>query len=211
MSDHRTAPAQARQLFLADGMGTALLAVACLAILVGIVHAMMPQPVVAIGDYLAFHHVAEILAVAVAAMIFGVGWHAAKARAPAFLMVLSVAFLAVGLLDAAHLLSYAGMPHFVTPSGAEKAINFWLAARITAAAALLAAVLMPRVPVNPGLRYAALAAALAWVAAVYWVVLYRAEWLPATFVAGQGLTPFKIGVEYFVVGLYPWPPSASWP
>ena len=183
-------------------MGTALLAVACLAILVGIVHAMMPQPVVAIGDYLAFHHVAEILAVAVAAMIFGVGWHAAKARAPAFLMVLSVAFLAVGLLDAAHLLSYAGMPHFVTPSGAEKAINFWLAARITAAAALLAAVLMPRVPVNPGLRYAALAAALAWVAAVYWVVLYRAEWLPATFVAGQGLTPFKIGVEYFVVGLY---------
>ncbi|OJW95062.1 EAL domain-containing protein [Thiobacillus sp. 65-1402] len=183
-------------------MGTALLAIACLAILFGIVHAMMPQPAVHIGDYLAFHNVAEILAVVVAAMIFGVGWHAAKARGPAFPMVLSAAFLAVGLLDAAHLLSYAGMPHFVTPSGAEKAINFWLAARITAAVALLAAVLMPRVPVNPGMRYAALAAALAWVAAVYWVALYRAEWLPATFVAGQGLTPFKIGVEYFVVGLH---------
>lgn len=202
MSDCRAAPAQARQLFLADGVGTALLAIACLAILFGIVHAMMPQPAVHIGDYLAFHNVAEILAVVVAAMIFGVGWHAAKARGPAFLMLLSVAFLAVGLLDAAHLLSYAGMPHFVTPSGAEKAISFWLAARITAAAALLAAVLMPRVSVNSGLRYAALAAALAWVAAVYWVALYRAEWLPATFVAGQGLTPFKIGVEYFVVGLH---------
>ena len=183
-------------------MGTALFAIACLAILFGIVHAMMPQPAVHIGDYLAFHNVTEILAVVVAAMIFGVGWHAAKERGPAFAMVLSVAFLAVGLLDAAHLLSYAGMPHFVTPSGAEKAINFWLAARVTAAVALLAAVLVPQVPVNPGLRYAALAAALAWVAAVYWAALYRAEWLPATFVAGQGLTPFKIGVEYFVVGLH---------
>jgi len=182
-------------------MDNALVAVACLAILFGIVHTMMPQPAMYIGDYLAFHNVAEILAVAVAAMIFGVGWHAAKARGPAFPMLLSVAFLAVGLLDAAHLLSYAGMPHFITPSGAEKAINFWLAARITAAVALLAAVLLPRVSVNPGLRYAVLAAALAWVAAVYWVALYQAEWLPATFVAGQGLTPFRIGVEYFVVGL----------
>ena len=132
MSDCQAAPAQARQLFLVNGIDNALVAVACLAILFGIVHTMMPQPAMYIGDYLAFHNVAEILAVAVAAMIFGVGWHAAKARGPAFPMLLSVAFLAVGLLDAAHLLSYAGMPHFITPSGAEKAINFWLAARITA-------------------------------------------------------------------------------
>lgn len=201
MSDCQSAPAKTRQLFLSNGMGTAMLVIACLAILSGIPHAMLPQPVM-LEDYLAFHNMVEILAVVVAAMIFGVGWHAAKARGPAFLIVLSVAFLAVGLLDVAHLLSYAGMPHFVTPSGAEKAINFWLAARITAAVALLAAVLMPRVSVNSGLRYAALAAALAWVGAVYWVVIYQTEWLPATFIPGQGLTPFKIGVEYFIVGLH---------
>jgi diguanylate cyclase (GGDEF)-like protein/PAS domain S-box-containing protein len=182
-------------------MGTVLFAIVCLAIPFVIPYAAMPQSVVHVEDYLAFHSVVEILAVVVAAMIFGVGWHAAKVHGPAFPMLLSVAFLAVGLLDAAHLLSYAGMPHFVTPSGVEKAINFWLAARITAAVALLAAVLMPRVSANSSLRYVALAAALAWVAAVYWVVMYRAEWLPSTFVAGQWLTPFNIGVEYFVVGL----------
>jgi len=183
-------------------MGTAMFVIACLAILSGIPHAMLPQPMVPIEDYPVFHSMVEILAVVVAAMIFGVGWHAAKARGPAFLTLLSVAFLAVCLLDVAHLLSYAGMPDFITPSGAEKAINFWLAARITAAVALLAAVLMPRMSVNSSLRYAALAAALAWVGAVYWVVIYQTEWLPATFIPGQGLTPFKIGVEYFIVGLH---------
>lgn len=202
MSDCQTAPIKTRQLFLSGGMGTAVFVIACLAILLGTLHARMPQAVVHIEDYLAFHSMVEILAVVVAAMIFGIGWHAAKARGPAFLTLLSVSFLAVGLLDVAHLLSYAGMPEFVTPSGAEKAINFWLAARISAAVALLAAVLMPRISVNAGLRYAALAAALAWVAAVYWVVMYQAEWLPATFMPAQGLTPFKIGVEYFVIGLH---------
>lgn len=183
-------------------MGAAIFVIACLAVLLGILHARMPQALAHIEGYLAFHNMVEILAVVVAGMIFGIGWHTAKAHGPTFLTLLSVAFLAVGLLDVAHLLSYAGMPDFVTPSGAEKAINFWLAARITAAVALLAAVIMPRISMNSGLRHAALVAALAWVAAVYWIVIYRAEWLPATFVPAQGLTPFKIGVEYFVIGLH---------
>ena len=44
-------------------------------------------------------------------------------------IILASAFLAVGLLDVAHTLSYPGMPDFVTPGNTEKAIFFWLAAR----------------------------------------------------------------------------------
>lgn len=181
----------------AGGMGMSLGAAAGLAILL-----LIPaESAVPIQDYVVFHSIAEILAVAVAAMIFGVGWHAARERESAFLVLVSTGFLAVALLDIAHLLSYKGMPDFVSPSGPEKAINFWLAARLSAAVALLGAVLAPRLAEFPRRRHAALAAALAWTCAVYWAVLHRPEWLPATFIPGQGLTPFKIGAEYFIIAL----------
>lgn len=58
-------------------------------------------------------------------------------------MILGVGFLAVGLIDLAHTLSFAGMPDLVTPSSPEKAINFWLAGRFVAAGVLLAVALSP--------------------------------------------------------------------
>jgi len=190
-----------RRLRLPEGMGTVLAVVAFCAVLLAAMRALMPlMEAVSIEDYLAFHGVVEVLAVAIAAMIFGVGWHAARENGSTFLVLLSVTFLSVGLLDLAHLLSYAGMPHFITPSGPEKAINFWLAARITAAVALLGAVLVHRLPARRNLRYKALAAALAWTATVYGILLYRPEWIPATFVPGQGLTAFKVGAEYAIIG-----------
>ncbi len=154
------------------------------------------------SNYLVFHIAVEAVAVAVAAMIFGVGWHAAGERGSFFLMVLSSSFLAVGLLDLGHLLSFPGMPVFVTPSGVEKGIGFWLAARFTAGVALFAAVALPPSRADQAWRYLALALALCWTGFVYWLVLAHPDWLPATFIAGQGLTPFKIGAEYFIIGLY---------
>ncbi len=157
--------------------------------------------VVSIDGYLSFHTTVEILAVMVAGMIFGVGWHASDGRRSVSLILLSTSFLAVGLLDIAHLLSYAGMPDLVTPSGPEKAINFWLAARVTAAGTLLMTVSLPQLNFHRHIRYLALLAALAWTAMVYWIALFHPEWIPATFVPGQGLTPIKIAAEYFIIAL----------
>lgn len=153
-------------------------------------------------DYLTFHIAVEAVAIAVAAMIFGVGWHAAGERGSFFLMMLSSAFLAVGLLDLAHLLSFPGMPPFFTASGVEKGIDFWLAARFTAGAALLIAVALPPWQTAQSWRYLALALALCWTGLVYWLVLAHEDWLPATFVAGQGLTSFKISAEYLIITLH---------
>ena len=54
------------------------------------------------------------------------------------MLAIGCGLLAVGLVDLAHLLSYKGMPDFVTEAHPEKAINFWLVARYLAAATLLA-------------------------------------------------------------------------
>lgn len=148
------------------------------------------------------HSIAEIFAVVVAMLIFGVGWNNYGKECPGNIVILACAFLAVGLLDLAHLLSYRGMPDFITPSGVEKGINFWLSARYVAAIALCTVAFRSWRPFSdPASRYALLAGALGVSGLVYWLGLYHQAWWPRTFIDGHGLTPLKIGAEYLLVAI----------
>jgi PAS domain S-box-containing protein len=152
------------------------------------------------APYLAVHTLLETFAVVVSAIIFGVGWNAGTGRRTANVVVLACAFLAVALLDVAHFLSYAGMPELVTPAGPEKAIDFWLAARLAAVLGMLVVTLRSwQTPIAAPAAYGWLAGALAYVALVVWLVLVHPDWLPRTFVPGSGLTGFKIVAEWLVV------------
>lgn len=156
-----------------------------------------------LSRFLPLHSFIETFAIVVAMLVFGIGWNAYSVERPIGIVLLSCAFLAVGLLDFAHMLSYAGMPDFVTPSGPQKAIDFWLAARFLAAVALLSAALLPWKPFSfKWMRYALLAVSLGFTLLVYWVILFHESALPATFIAGKGLTPFKIGSEYLIVFIH---------
>ena len=148
------------------------------------------------------HTVAELIAVAVALMVFAVCWHTDAAERSGSAMLIGCGFLAVGLIDLAHLLSYRGMPDFVTPAHPEKAINFWLAARYLAAATLLAVAWRDWPPLQGrGRRHAMLGAAITLPLLVAWLQLYHPGLWPRTFVDGQGLTVFKIGAEYLLIAL----------
>ncbi|GAB2889046.1 hypothetical protein GCM10027046_16880 [Uliginosibacterium flavum] len=152
--------------------------------------------------YLAIHNLLEFLSMAVSAMVFAIaltlGRHAGN-RQP---IVLGCGFLAVCLIDFAHTLSFAGMPALITPSGPEKAINFWLAGRYVAALTLLWAALVQTGNWSAALRRTLISAALLLVALVWWACFFGAASLPRTFIAGQGLTPLKIHAEYLVAALY---------
>ncbi|HUH58614.1 MAG TPA: EAL domain-containing protein [Candidimonas sp.] len=155
------------------------------------------------ATYLAVHTAMEIFAVIVAAMIFSVGWHSFNGDMPRSIVILSSAFLGVALLDLGHLLSVSGMPDFITPSSVQKGIEFWLAARFLAAAALVTVALLPRFRSETLRRPStSIAAVLTITAIVYWLVLFQPGTLPATFVEGQGLTQFKVAVEYLLTVMY---------
>ena len=179
-----------------------------LALLSGLVAvAWLPAPDVARGlaGYAPLHTALETLAISVAAMIFGISWVTQKYRANRRALVLGVTFLGVALLDLSHTLSYADMPAFVTPSGAEKAINFWLVARSLAAMGLLWIAVWPdggRWTADRRARWLGLGGVLLLVALVHWVLLAHPEVLPRTFVPGQGLTPFKLAFEYGLIVAY---------
>jgi PAS domain S-box-containing protein len=154
------------------------------------------------AHYLPLHMALEFAAMAVSAMVFTLAWNLRHQPNNSHIMLLGAGFVAVGLIDFAHMLSYPGMPGIVTPGSTEKAINFWLAARYVAAAVFLGAALLPivRWPVAGFVCATLGAATLAGV--VWWLELRHGDWLPHTFLPGQGLTAFKVGAEYLLGLLY---------
>lgn len=150
--------------------------------------------------YLPLHTSLEVIAVVIAALIFAVIREQALVQMTLRGAVIACAFFAVFWLDLAHLLSYKGMPAYFTVNDAEKAVNFWLAARVIAAAALCF-VALPLANQSTGLTQYYLMLLTASVVVLllhYWFILHP-DTVPRTYIAGVGLTPVKIGIEYGVM------------
>jgi diguanylate cyclase (GGDEF)-like protein/PAS domain S-box-containing protein len=155
-----------------------------------------------LANYLPFHMLMETVAVAIASMIFVLGWHARQDFRTYRTTILACAFLGVALLDFTHMLSFQGMPNMVGPADPEKAINFWLMARLFAAVGLLITAYLPIQKIPHHTRWLILSATLVSLIFLHWLLLFQAHLLPATFNADTGLTPFKITCEYVLILLY---------
>jgi len=155
-----------------------------------------------IEDYVPLHTLLEMVSVVIAVLVFASGWNAYSRALPRHAVILACAFLGVALLDFSHAMSFTGMPHFITASSPQKSISFWLAARLLAALALFAVAILPaEKSLRASSRYAWLLGVLSVVVLVHWVCLFRPQWVPETFLPGEGLTRFKIGAEYLIIAL----------
>jgi len=162
----------------------------------------MPDELRGTSAYLPLHTLLEMVAIVIAMMVFAVGWNSQDSNLSGNLVLLACIFFAVGWLDFSHALSYEGMPDFVTSSNAEKAINFWLAARFMAALALLGIAVRSWRPIGSAMmRYLLMGAGIVVVLFVNWLVLFHSEAIPHTFVPGQGLTPLKLTLEHLLIAL----------
>ncbi len=162
--------------------------------------ALNEHPVTLPSDfYLPLHVAFEIAMSSVALATFAVQWLAGgtqmfrEARA----RFLGASFLGMGLLELFHLLVFPGMPGFLGPASVDRGIFYWFAARTWILAALLAVLWLKPESESPFLhRRWLVPGALALVAAL--VVLETS--LPVDrawfFVAGEGLTPVKVGYEW---------------
>ena len=163
----------------------------------------LPMPWAAgLAHYLPLHLALETASIVAAVLVFAVAWVTPERSAAANARLLGCCFLGVAVLDFTHMLSYLGMPDFITPSSPEKAIDFWIAARLLAALGLLLAVLLPwrvRPGLSPGLLLLAVGA---YVGLAHALFLPRPDWAPRTFIPGEGLTGLKIGIEIGLVALF---------
>jgi diguanylate cyclase (GGDEF)-like protein/PAS domain S-box-containing protein len=148
---------------------------------------------------------AELLSLVLAALAFGTVWNARVESLSLGLLALGCGLLAVALLDGGQLLERLGVPWpgaGVNPLGTGLA----LAARVTAAASLLAATLLPwRAPVVPKLRLAMLLGPLAICAGWFVWLAAGSPWVGAAarvLVPAYALICIVLGHRLFVRGRY---------
>ena len=145
--------------------------------------------------FLAFHVIAELASVTVAAALFMVAWHARRFQSESHLLFLATAYLAAACIDLVHTLTYSGM-NIIPGYDSNLPTQLWLAARYLQALSLVAFPLV----INRPLRVDRIVVAYAAITVVL-VGLQMAGVFPTAFVEGQGLTPFKIVSEYVISGL----------
>lgn len=156
--------------------------------------------IIAISSYLVFHNIAEFFSVMVSFSIFGLGWYAYDQNKDRHSLFLSVAFLGIGLIDFMHTLGYAGMPAFVTPNVTNKATLFWVAVRLYSSVAfLLSAFVVTKSTSRLLTKPLLLTVVLALSGTVFTAVTFFPDVLPAAYIQGVGLTPFKKNTEYVIV------------
>ncbi len=167
-----------------------------------IIISMIPSPCTIQGykDYLPLHMMLETIAIVIAMQVAGLGWNAFSHKTVGNIIFLSSIFFGVAILDFSHMLSYAGMPDYVTPNSPDKAIDFWLAARLLSAIGLLVFALFPlRSLTSKTFQYLLLVFVFILIGLIHWLVLFNYNLFPHLFfIAGQGLTPLKTNTEYTI-------------
>lgn len=147
-------------------------------------------------NYPLFHTLIELMVAVVALTVFVTAWHTRTFASSDYLTFIGLASLPVGVVTVLHALTYRGMPVF-PGYDTNLPTQLWVIARFIQAAAFLIA------PVFLAQRLRRTAAILL----VFCVVAIAAVWaafagvFPVAYVQGQGLTTFKVGMEFSVVGM----------
>jgi len=152
--------------------------------------------IISLHNYLLFHALVELFAIAVACGIFMLIWNARRFINNSCLLLLGVAYLFVGLIDLLHTLSYKGMNIFAV-TGSNLATQLWISARYLESGSLLAGPLLIGRKLKAGwllLGYTILTGLI--LAFIFWWDIF-----PVCFIEGQGLTAFKIASEYIICAI----------
>ncbi len=152
--------------------------------------------ITACANYLLFHAIVETFAVVVAALIFTLAIRTYQHSKNDTFLFLGIAYLYIGILDFAHMLSYKGMGVF-SRFGSDVPTQLWVAGRFLETVSFLVILFMVGKRINQALTasiYGVVTASL-----LLSIMVFRT--FPVCFAEGQGLTSFKIGAEYVIIGL----------
>ena len=153
-----------------------------------------------IDSYVPIHTVLEFLSILTSFLVFAINWSTPSRHVSTSLVIISLSLLTAGALDFLHMMSVNGMPDFVSHNDSQKSIAFWLAARATVAAGLLAGGMIQKtVSISHTRRLGLVMLFLGFTLGVAWVVLFRSQWVPVFFSNPHGTTLLKSSVEVLLV------------
>lgn len=154
------------------------------------------------ADYLILHGLAEIFSVIVSLQIFILSWSTYKETQNSRSFLIGISFLGVAILDTLHIFAFPGMPKLFAESSPQKAIYYWLGARFWVVGSLLAAYFLPHEKNRRLLsRPLCLGGVLTAAALLAVFETYFGSYVPLLFIAGVGVTPLKIVLEWVIMAV----------
>jgi Serine phosphatase RsbU, regulator of sigma subunit len=150
--------------------------------------------------YLAWHNIFESAAILVSFSIFMVSYYTYDLTNRLRTALFGSVFLAVGLIDFFHMLSYKGMPFFfIENTTSNRPTTFWVLARFIAAIAFLILSFVPSEKKAKIDRRVYLFPPVILSIAIFIIVTYIPGFFPAMYIEGAGLTNAKRDIEYFII------------
>ena len=113
-----------------------------------------------------------------------------------YFLFLGISCTFAAIFDFVHTLSYQGMNIF-PEYGPNLAPQMWIIARFLESTAMLSAFYFMKRPFHP----VAMMSVYGVISVLLLLSVFQWKTFPAAFVAGQGLTPFKIWSEYLICGV----------
>ncbi|RXT07094.1 EAL domain-containing protein [Ammoniphilus sp. CFH 90114] len=152
-------------------------------------------------NYTSIHMILELMSIVVSFTIAIQAWMIFPHTLSNHRLVMGGLFLAIGILDLLHTISYKGMPFFFSEGSVQKATWFWIVARSTSALFFII-VLLPEKVVRPRIRYYVYLLFIAY--AIVWacVIIIGSEKLPILVMDGIGTTLLKNMIEYVIISLH---------
>lgn len=155
---------------------------------------------VSIADYLTWHIIFEFTSILVAFSIFTVTFFVYEESANLRMIILGSSFLVMGLLDAFHTFSFAGMPEFFVPNlTANRATTLWILARSLGGLGILIAMAIPRTLKSnlPKKVFAIITTGFSIL--LFIIVTYYPNLLPSMHNEDGSLSNLKIIMEYIII------------
>lgn len=148
------------------------------------------------SNYVAVHLIIEIFLIVVSFTIAVQAWLISPFILSNQRLYLGALFLAVGIIEIGHTMSYKGMPFFIVDSSSYSATWFYMAGRLLQAIGLFVVLSLKHKEITFYHRWyayvIAVLAALLWVAIIY----YPEQLLPPLVVEGTGLTFLKKFLQF---------------
>lgn len=151
-------------------------------------------------NYLVIHLIIEVFIISIAFSIAIQSWMAFPNVLSSLRLWIGALFLAVGLIEVAHAITYKGMPLFLTESSAYKATWFFMVARLTEVIGMLVIVVFKDKLLT--LKHRFHAYSLAIVYSLFWmfVIFSPTPLLPELVQEGIGTTILKNNLQY--IGIF---------
>ena len=147
------------------------------------------------SNYLLFHSVAELISICIAVTVTLITISCWSDIRNEYLRIIGLSYIFIAVLDLLHTLSYTGMNIFVDYN--YYAPQFWIASRYMESVSILIGFGATIFNIKPNMRTATISYFVITVALTLSIIKYKI--FPVCFVAGQGLTTFKIISEYVIV------------